>query len=72
MRACLNMLSLFLQVRIVCQLFKCLYKLFVMFVFTLIATGKIGLADIGNVRVRTTLLGRQISSLLVDQPTAEL
>ena len=43
-----------------------------MFVFTLIATGKIGLADIGNVRVRTTLPGRQISSLPVDQPTAEL
>ena len=43
-----------------------------MFVFTLIATGKIGLADIGNARVRTTLPGRQISPLPVDQPTAEL
>ena len=45
-----------------------------MFVCTLIATGKIGLADIGNAKVRTTLPGRQVSSQLVDQPiaTAEL
>ena len=43
-----------------------------MFVFTLIATGESGLADIGNARVRTTLPGRQISSQPVDQPTVEL
>ena len=36
-----------------------------MFVCTVIATGKIGLADIGNARVRTTLPGRQISGVVL-------
>ena len=38
---------------------------------TLIARGKSNLADIGNDRVATTVLGCQVSSQPVDQPTAD-
>ena len=50
-----------MSLQVVCSV--CLY---------IIATGKSGLADTGNAKVRTTLPGCQVSSQLVDQPTEEL